>query len=65
MTDRRVRIAFSDDYATFTQRGYDPTVGFIRRNGRTISGYVWQSDVNERVFSPAGINEDFAYERVF
>ena len=63
----RARLAYSNTLVTFTPRGKRDsdgvhTRGFIRRNGRTIPGYVYDS-VTETVFYPdnKSINYNFAY----
>lgn len=54
--DRTVRIIGTRVYATFTQRGADSQTGFIRKNGKTISGYRIDFGT-EMVFDPQGRNE--------
>jgi hypothetical protein len=63
MDNRTVRIAYTNDLATFTQRGKDPNRGFIRVNGRTIVGDI-ERDVTygEPLFYTDGINNDVPYE---
>jgi hypothetical protein len=40
MSDNRtVTVAWTSKTATFTQRGYEKLNGFIRLNGKTITGY--------------------------
>jgi hypothetical protein len=39
MKNRTVNLELGGT-ATFTQRGSDPNAGFIRVNGKTITGYV-------------------------
>jgi hypothetical protein len=62
--NRRVRIIFTNDYVTFTQRGRHSDRGFIRTNGATVSGILlptaWDGN-RERVFSPRGRNENVPY----
>ena len=55
-----VRIAFSSNTATFTQRGKNTKRGFIRVNGRTVTGEV-EIVGSEQVFYSEGRNSNAAY----
>jgi len=65
--NRKVRIAYTaNDKALFTPRGqrqFDEIPGFIRRMGRTISGYATTefNKPGEYVFYPTGMNREVAY----
>jgi hypothetical protein len=63
---RKVRLAYSGDLMlTFTPRGrtYDRYIyGFIRLQGRTVSGYVYEGLSGEVAFFPTGIHQPWAYE---
>ncbi len=55
-----VRIAYSSKTATFTQRGKNSKRGFIRTNGRTVTGEVELVSA-ELVFFPEGENANAPY----
>lgn len=62
--NREVRIAGTQEKATFTPRGKGDNIhqrGFIRAFGLTVSGYVYDGQT-ERVFYPGGINADVLYK---
>lgn len=57
MSNRTVQIAFTNGtMATFTQRGRDRKRGFIRLNGRTITG-----EVHDGYFYTDGFNSEVPY----
>lgn len=62
-----VRIAFTKETVNFTKRGREVGYyahGFIRRNGRTIGGMVYNAGP-EFIFYPNkdGLNYEAAYDR--
>lgn len=58
----KVRIAYTNNKVTFTQRGKGPKRGFVRVNGFTVSGYIGTVG-SETVFYTDGINNDIPYQR--
>jgi hypothetical protein len=52
-----VKVAWTNTYATFTQRGSQPNRGFIRVGGRTISG-----ERIDNIFYTDGLNNNLPYE---
>jgi hypothetical protein len=60
MEDRTVRILLTDTKVTFTPRSKSGNRGFVRMNGKTISGLRIQTST-EQIFVPGGRNENVVY----
>lgn len=65
----KVRLAGSRGLMVpFTPRGrkngtfLDCTTGFIRLNGKTVSGYIWSGISGDQPFYPTGIHREMAYD---
>jgi hypothetical protein len=62
--DRAVRIAYTDTYVTFTQRGLYPYQGFIRLRTEKGKDTLISGRVFDGVFYPRGKNKNVPYEWV-